>query len=121
MIQKVNLSQKFSLFNDHWSPKLAGRVDHYAVKLVKVQGEFVWHHHDDEDELFLVTKGQLTIEVKDQPDIVLDAGEFVVIPKGVEHRPVAAEEVELLLFEREAIINTGNVESEHTVKKLDEI
>lgn len=121
MVQKVNLAEKFSQFSDHWSPKVAGRVDNYAVKLVKVQGDFVWHHHEDEDELFLVIKGQLTIEMKDAPDIVLNPGEFVVIPKGVEHRPVAAEEVEMLLFEREDVVNTGNAESDKTVKQLDEI
>lgn len=120
-IEKVNLTEKFALFSDHWSPKIAGEVNNFALKLVKVKGEFVWHHHDDEDELFLVYKGRLTIQLRDQEEIVLDAGEFAVIPRGVEHRPVADEEVELILLEPRATLNTGNVQNERTVKNLDQV
>lgn len=119
-IEKSNLAEKFALFNVHWSPKVAGEINNFALKLVKVQGEFVWHHHDHEDELFLVHKGQLTIQFRDS-DVVLNAGEFVVIPHGVEHRPVAAEEVELILLEPRETVNTGNVENERTVKDLGQV
>ena len=112
-MEKVNLAQKFSLFQDHWSPKIVGELNDSHVKLVKVQGEFVWHHHEVEDELFLVVKGRLLIELRDR-DIELDEGEFVIIPKGVEHKPVAAEEVHLLLLEPKSTRNTGNIESERT-------
>lgn len=111
MIEKVNIAQKLTLFNEHWSPKRVGQVDNFEVKLVKVQGEFVWHKHDDEDELFLIIEGQLTIELHDQDDIMLNAGEFVVIPRGVEHRPVAENECHIMLFERAGLVNTGNAES----------
>jgi len=119
-ITKVNLAQKFSLFDEHWSPKLVGRVDDYAVKLAKLQGEFVWHHHEDEDELFLVVRGQLTIRLRDG-QIVLDEGEFVVIPRGVEHLPVADDECHVLLFERQDLRNTGNVVNERTHEQIDAI
>ena len=120
MIRKVNLGEKFELFHDHWSPKIAGEVNDSQVKLVKLRGEFVWHHHDNEDELFLVVKGHLTIRLRDG-DVELDPGEFVVIPKGVEHMPVAAEEVHVLLLEPKLTLNTGNVQSERTVAELDRI
>lgn len=116
-IEKINLDDKFARFSDHWSPKVAGEINNFALKLVKVKGEFVWHHHDHEDELFLVHKGQLTIQFRDG-DVVLNPGEFVVIPHGVEHRPVAEEEVELILLEPKETLNTGNVENERTVKSL---
>lgn len=108
MIEKVNLAQKFALFNDHWSPKVAGRVNDFEVKVVKLLGEFVWHHHDNEDELFLVVAGSLTIELRDQPTIRLEAGEFVIIPRGVEHRPVAETECQVVLFEPAGTLNTGS-------------
>ena len=120
MIRKVNLSEKFGLFHDHWSPKIAGEVNDSHVKLVKLQGEFVWHHHENEDELFLVVKGQLTIKLRDGA-IELGPGEFVIIPKGVEHMPVAAEEVHVLLLEPKSTLNTGNVQNDRTVAELDRI
>lgn len=119
-MEKVNLAQKFGLFNDHWSPKIVGELNGQQVKLAKLHGEFVWHHHEDEDELFLVVKGQLTMKLRDG-DIVLNEGEFLIVPRGVEHMPVALEEVHVLLFEPKGTLNTGNVEGEMTVAELDEI
>jgi mannose-6-phosphate isomerase-like protein (cupin superfamily) len=120
VIRKVNLSEKFGLFHDHWSPKIAGEVNDSHVKLVKLQGEFVWHHHENEDELFLVVKGRLTVKLRDGA-IELGPGEFVIIPKGVEHMPVAAEEVHVLLLEPKSTLNTGNVRNDRTVAELDRI
>jgi mannose-6-phosphate isomerase-like protein (cupin superfamily) len=117
VIQKVNLSEKFGLFQDHWSPKIAGELNDCHVKLVKLQGEFVWHHHDNEDELFLVVKGKMTIKLRDG-EVVLEPGEFVIVPKGVEHMPVAGEETHVLLLEPKSTLNTGNVQSERTVAEL---
>lgn len=107
MEQKVNIAQKLSLFHEHWQPKIVGELNDAHVKLVKLQGEFVWHHHAHEDELFWVIKGRLLIKLRDG-DIWLDEGEFVIIPKGVEHKPVAEEEVHLLLLEPKTTVNTGN-------------
>jgi mannose-6-phosphate isomerase-like protein (cupin superfamily) len=120
MIEKVNLQEKFSQFRDHWSPKIVGEVNDAYVKAVKLQGEFVWHHHDDEDELFLVVKGRLVIKLRDR-DIQLEAGEFVVIPRGVEHLPVAEEEAHVLLLEPKSTLNTGNVTNDRTVAALQHI
>jgi len=120
-ISKVNLQEKFGLFSDHWSPKLAGTINNFAVKLAKVQGEFDWHHHPEEDEFFMVIDGQLTIQLRDQDDIVLNPGEFVVIPHGVEHKPIAAEETQIMMIERETTLNTGNVRTDKTVENLDTI
>ena len=117
MIEKVNLAQKFDLFDEHWSPRIAGELNDSYVKLAKLKGEFVWHHHENEDELFLVVKGHLTIKLRDR-DVELDAGEFVIIPRGVEHLPVAEEEVQVLLLEPKATLNTGKVHSERTVAEL---
>jgi mannose-6-phosphate isomerase-like protein (cupin superfamily) len=117
MIEKVNLSQKFALFDEYWDPRIAGELNDAYVKLVKFKGEFVWHHHDNEDELFFVVKGRLLIKLRDQ-DIHLDAGEFVVIPRGVEHLPIADEEVHVVLLEPKTTLNTGNVQSERTVAEL---
>lgn len=114
-MEKVNIAQKFSLFDEHWSPRIAGELNDSYVKLAKLKGEFVWHHHDEEDELFLVVKGRLLIKLRDG-DIWLDEGEFVVIPKGVEHLPVAEEEVHVMLLEPKSTVNTGNVQSERTVE-----
>ena len=113
-MEKINLSQKFSLFSDYWSPKIAGDINDSHVKLVKLKGEFVWHHHEQEDELFLVVKGKLLIKLRDQ-DISLDEGEFVIIPRGVEHCPVAEDEVHVLLLEPKTILNTGDTRNEKTV------
>lgn len=113
-METVNLAEKFGLFQEYWSPKIAGELNDSYLKLVKLKGEFVWHHHEHEDELFLVVKGRLLIKLRDR-DIWLGEGEFVVIPKGVEHMPVANEEVHALLLEPKTTLNTGNVENERTV------
>ncbi len=119
-MEKVNLIEKLALFNDHWSPKIVGELNGQHVKLVKLKDEFVWHHHDNEDELFLVVKGQLTIKFRDG-DVILDEGEFLIIPRGVEHKPVAEEEVHVLLFEPQSTLNTGNVRDAKTVDYLETI
>jgi mannose-6-phosphate isomerase-like protein (cupin superfamily) len=113
-MDKVNLAQKFGLFNEYWSPGIAGELNDSCIKLVKLKGEFVWHHHETEDELFLVVKGKLLIRFRDR-DLWLDEGEFVIIPKGVEHLPVADEEVQVVLIEPKSTVNTGNVQNERTV------
>ncbi|HYH16516.1 MAG TPA: cupin domain-containing protein, partial [Flavisolibacter sp.] len=97
-MEKVNLLEKFGLFNEHWSPKVVGELNGQQVKLVKLQGEFVWHHHETEDELFLVVKGSFNMELRDKT-VCLNEGEFFIVPKGVEHKPVAKSEVWVLLFE----------------------
>jgi mannose-6-phosphate isomerase-like protein (cupin superfamily) len=119
-MEKVNLSQKFSQFQDYWSPKIAGEINDSHVKLVKLKGDFVWHHHDAEDELFLVVKGRLLIRLRDR-DIHVDEGEFVIIPHGVEHLPIAQQEVHLLLIEPKSTLNTGNLRNERTVTELQRI
>jgi mannose-6-phosphate isomerase-like protein (cupin superfamily) len=118
--KKVNLSQKFGLFQDYWSPKIVGKLNDSYVKLVKLKGEFVWHHHLEEDELFLVTKGQLTIKLRGT-DVALRKGEFLVVPRGVEHKPVAVREAHVVLIERKTTRNTGEVRSERTVENLERI
>lgn len=120
-MEKVNLSEAFALFDEQWSPQLAGELNGQAVKLAKVEGEFVWHHHEDADELFFVTSGELRIEFRDQPDTVLQEGEFVIVPRGVEHRPVAETETEILLFEPSETRNTGNIENDRTRTELERI
>ena len=117
---KVNLTEKLGLFNDRWSPKIVGELNDSHVKLVKLKGEFVWHHHEAEDEMFLVVKGRLIIKLRDR-DIDLREGEFVIIPRGVEHLPVAEEEAHVLLLEPKSTLNTGNVKGERTVEKLEHI
>jgi mannose-6-phosphate isomerase-like protein (cupin superfamily) len=114
VIKKVNLAEKFSLFTEQWRPRIVGELNDAYVKVGRLQGEFVWHHHDNEDELFLVVKGHLVIKLKDG-DVALDAGEFVIIPKGVEHCPVAEEEVQVVLLEPKTTLNTGNVQNERTM------
>ena len=114
MIAKVNLAEKYGRFQEYWQPKIAGELNGQYIKLVKVKGEFVWHQHETEDELFLVVQGTLLIKLRDQ-DIYLEPGEFVIIPKGVEHMPVAAEEVQLLLLEPKTTVNTGELQNERTV------
>jgi mannose-6-phosphate isomerase-like protein (cupin superfamily) len=114
-MNKVNLAEKLALFSDYFSPKLIGELNGQHVKLVKFQGEFVWHHHDDEDELFFVHRGRFRMELRDRT-IELDAGDFLIVPRGVEHRPVADEEVEVMLFEPAGTLNTGNVRNERTVE-----
>jgi mannose-6-phosphate isomerase-like protein (cupin superfamily) len=117
---KVNLQNKFSLFAEHWSPKIVGELNGQQVKLVKFEGEFVWHKHEEEDELFFVVKGSFSMELRDR-NIVVNEGEFLVVPKGVEHRPVAKKEVWVMLFEPAATLNTGNVIDEKTKSELQKI
>ena len=119
-MSKVNLSEKLALFNDYWSPKIVAELNGQHVKLAKLKGEFIWHRHDDEDEFFLVLRGRLVIKLRDR-DVVLDEGEFFVVPRGTEHQPVAQEEVQVLLFEPTSTINTGNVRGARTVEQLDRI
>ena len=119
-MDKVNLAQKFSMFNDYWSPKIVGEINDTHVKLVKLKGEFVWHHHETEDELFLVIKGSLLIKLREQ-DIFLEEGEFVIIPRGVEHLPIAKDEAHVLLLEPKTTLNTGNIDNERTVVDLERI
>jgi mannose-6-phosphate isomerase-like protein (cupin superfamily) len=120
MIEKVNLSEKFSLFSEHWSPKIAGEVNDSLVKLVKFRGDFVWHQHETEDEMFFVVKGSITIRLRDG-DVQLGEGEFVIIPRGVEHKPYAEEEAHVLLFEPKTVLNTGDVVNERTRPVLERI
>jgi len=120
MMDTVNLAERFSRFTDYWSPKVVGELNDFHVKLVKVKGEFVWHHHDAEDEMFLVVKGRLLIQLRDR-DIWLEEGEFTIIPRGVEHKPVAEEEAHVLLLEPKSTLNTGNVLNERTVADLGRI
>ncbi|HVG19462.1 MAG TPA: cupin domain-containing protein [Blastocatellia bacterium] len=119
-MKKVNIAEKLGLFNDLWSPKIAGELNDSHVKLCKLKGEFVWHHHEAEDELFLVVKGRLVIKLRDG-QVDLEEGEFVVIPRGVDHLPVAEEEVHVLLLEPKSTLNTGNVTNERTVENLEQI
>lgn len=116
-MDKVNIRQKLDLFTDHWSPKIVGELNGQQVKLVKFQGEFVWHKHDNEDELFYVLKGNFKMEFRDRI-VELNENEFLVVPRGVEHRPVAKEEVAVMLFEPATTLNTGNVRNEFTKSEL---
>jgi mannose-6-phosphate isomerase-like protein (cupin superfamily) len=120
MIEKVNLSEKFNLFDDHWSPKIVGEVNGAYVKLVKFRGPFVWHKHDAEDEMFLVVRGRFKIMLRDG-EVELREGEFAIVPRGVEHKPVAEEEVHVLLFEPKTVLNTGDVRNEMTRDDLQRI
>jgi mannose-6-phosphate isomerase-like protein (cupin superfamily) len=119
-VPKVNLEEKFRQFDDQWNPRIAGEVNDSYVKLVKFQGDFVWHKHDAEDEMFLVVKGRFTMRFRDR-DVVVEENEFVIVPKGMEHCPVAEEEAHVLLFEPKTTLNTGNVVNERTREKLDRI
>ena len=114
-VEVVDIAQKFGLFNEAWHPRIAGELNDSYVKLVKFRGEFVWHLHENEDELFWVVAGTLVIRLRDG-DVTIRPGQFVIIPKGVEHLPVAAEEVHAILLEPKTTVNTGNVENERTVK-----
>jgi len=113
MIERVNLREKLSLFDTHWDPKIVGELNGQHVKLVKFKGEFVWHHHEHEDELFLVVKGRFTMEFRDR-HVPLEEGEFLIVPRGVEHRPVAIDEVSVMLFEPAGTLNTGDVRDAKT-------
>ena len=116
-MEKVNLADKLSQFSEPWSPKIVGTVQGMDVKLVKLQGEFVWHQHDDQDEMFFVVTGRLLLKFRDR-DVWLDEGEFLIIPRGVEHLPVAEAEVHVMLIEPQGTLNTGNVQNERTVSDL---
>lgn len=115
-MEKVNLQDKLAAFTDHWNPRIVGQLNGQHVKLVKFHGEFVWHHHEHEDELFLVVKGRFRMDFPDR-EVWLDEGELLIVPRGVEHRPVAPSEVHVLLFEPVSTLNTGNVENERTVRE----
>jgi mannose-6-phosphate isomerase-like protein (cupin superfamily) len=117
-MKKINLKEKFKLFKDHWSPKIIGELNNSHIKLAKLKGEFVWHKHDNEDELFLVIKGNLTIKFRDQ-DVHLSPGELLVIPKGVEHLPIAEKEVHVVLIEPKGTLNTGNIQNKLTHTNLE--
>jgi mannose-6-phosphate isomerase-like protein (cupin superfamily) len=123
-MDKISLAQKLSLINEHWKPHIVGELNGQQVKLVKFEGPFTWHHHDNEDELFLVVKGRFRMEYREGDETApelsmwLEPGELVIIPRGMEHRPVADEEAHVLLFEPASTLNTGNVENELTVHKL---
>lgn len=119
-VRKVNLAEKFAEFTEQWSPKIAGEVNESYVKLVKFQGDFVWHRHENEDEMFLVIKGRFTMRFRDR-DLALEENEFVIVPKGMEHCPVATEEAHVVLFEPKTTLNTGNVHNERTIEELDRI
>ena len=119
-MDKISLTAKLATFHDHFSPKVVAELNGQQVKLVKFQGTFVWHHHDDEDELFLVLAGRFRMDFRDR-EVWIDPGELIVVPRGVEHRPHADEEVSILLFEPASTLNTGNVRNERTVERLDRI
>ncbi len=119
-MEKINLQEKFSLFDEYWSPKVVGELNGQMVKVAKIKGEFDWHHHTNEDELFLVVHGRVTIKLRDR-DIVLEPGEIFIVPRGVEHKPVAEEEAHIVMFEPATTLNTGNVETKRTVKTLERI
>jgi mannose-6-phosphate isomerase-like protein (cupin superfamily) len=119
-LEKVTLAEKFARFGDHWSPKIVGELNESYVKVVKVQGEVVWHHHEAEDERFLAVKGRLLMRLRDR-EIWLEEGEFLVVPRGVEHQPVAEEEAHLLVVEPKATLNTGNVHNERTLAELERL
>ncbi|APG59923.1 cupin domain-containing protein [Christiangramia salexigens] len=119
-MEKVNIEEKLTKFSDHWHPRIVGELNGQQVKLAKLKGEFIWHEHADEDELFLVVKGQLKIELRDKT-IILNEGEFFIVPKGVEHKPVAEEEVHVMLFEPASTAHSGKERHELTKDKLDHI
>jgi mannose-6-phosphate isomerase-like protein (cupin superfamily) len=116
----VNLTEKFDKIQDYWNPRMLGELNDFAVKAVKLKGEFVWHHHDVEDELFLVMKGTLRMRFRDHEAVVRE-GEFLIVPHGVEHMPVADDEVHLILLEPKSTLNTGNLDNERTVRQLEQI
>lgn len=119
-MDKVNLAEKLAVIGEHWKPKILAELNGQLVKAVKFRGEFVWHHHDVEDEMFLVVEGAMTMQYRDR-EVYLGPGEFVVVPAGVEHRPVAEEEASVILFEPMTTLNTGNVRNERTVDDLERI
>jgi len=124
MMQKINLNQKLSLFSEHWKPHIVGELNGQYVKLGKFKGPFTWHHHENEDELFLVVKGRFRMDFREDGkdrEVWLEEGEMIIVPRGTEHRPFADQECHVLLFEPASTLNTGNVENEFTVKKLERV
>lgn len=119
-MKPIDIKEKLAQFSDYWSPKIIGELNGQVIKVAKLKGEFVWHHHEHEDELFMVVEGTLVIKFKDG-DVELNKGQFYIIPKGVEHLPVAHEECHVMLFEPKTVLNTGNVVNERTVDDLDKI
>ncbi len=119
-IDKINIEEKLDQINDYWNPRIAAELNGQHVKLVKFKGEFIWHHHEDEDEMFLVLKGQFTMEFRDR-SVLIKEGEFIVVPRGVEHRPVAEDEVSVMLFEPKSTLNTGNIRGPLTKENIDTI
>lgn len=119
-METINLKNKFSLFSDYWNPRIIGELNDSHIKAVKLKGDFVWHHHDEEDELFLVTQGTLRMKLRDR-EYLVGEGEFIIVPRGVEHCPVADQEVHLVLIEPKSTLNTGNVTNERTVPTLERI
>ena len=119
-MEKVNLAEKLSRFSDYFNPRIAGELNGQQIKLVKFKGEFIWHQHDNEDELFYVVKGSFDMEFRDKT-ITINKGEFIIVPRGVEHKPASKEEVEIMLFEPASTVNTGNVINEKTVTDLKRI
>ena len=119
-MDSINLADKFDLIQEYWSPKIVGELNGQHIKLAKLIGEFIWHHHEDEDELFLVVKGRLIIKLRGQ-DVALREGEFFIVPRGIEHKPVAEEEVHVLLLEPKSTLNTGNVRNERTKEEIEAI
>ena len=116
-MHKVNLAEQLARFSEHWSPRIVGELNGQHVRLAKLQGEFVWHHHEHEDELFLVVRGRLAMHFRDRV-VELELGEFLIVPRGVEHKPVAERETHVLLFEPAATLNTGNLRNERTIERL---
>ena len=119
-MKKINISQKLAQFKDHWNPRIIGELNKQHVKLAKIKGEFIWHKHDDEDEMFLVLKGNLKIEFRDRTETIQE-NEIIIVPKGVEHKPIAEQEVSIMLFEPATTINTGALENERTRENLESI
>lgn len=119
-MEKINVEEKLSTFSDYFNPRIVGELNGQLVKLVKFQGEFIWHHHDNEDEMFYVVKGSFEMHMRDTITTI-NAGEFLIMPKGVEHKPVAKEEVEIMLFEPASTLNTGNIQNERTKRDLEKI
>ena len=117
-MKKINISQKLAQFKDHWNPRIIGELNQQHVKLAKLKGEFIWHKHDDEDEMFLVLKGTLKIEFRDRTETIQE-NEIIIVPKGVEHKPIAEQEVSIMLFEPATTINTGDLDNERTRKNLE--
>ena len=117
-MKKINISQKLAQFKDHWNPRIIGELNQQHVKIAKLKGEFIWHKHDDEDEMFLVLKGTLKIEFRDRTETIQE-NEIIIVPKGVEHKPIAEQEVSIMLFEPATTINTGDLDNERTRKNLE--